>query len=212
MITAALFARFYVARPGDYAARVLAALRNQFGGHAVKSRAERRAAAASPRCAHRKPAGRGPRAAAGPPDDADHLRRHRRPGQAQAAAGDLQPRPRGRAARALQPDRRLAPRHPARGIPRAWRATRSAVLAPRARRAGARRAARARALRRGHVRRRRRSTSAWTRQLQEFDRTPASRSTALFYLSTAPDVLPGDRRAARRARAQPATTTSTSAW
>ena len=35
---------------------------------------------------------------------------HGRPGEAQAAAGALQPRARGRAARALQPDRRLAPR------------------------------------------------------------------------------------------------------
>ena len=45
--------------------------------------------------------------------------------QAQAAAGDLQPRPRGRAAGALQPDRRLARRHPARRLPRAARASRS---------------------------------------------------------------------------------------
>ena len=37
VITAALFARFYSRGNGDYAARVLAALRNQFGGHAVKS-------------------------------------------------------------------------------------------------------------------------------------------------------------------------------
>ena len=55
-----------------------------------------------------EPPRRGARAPAGPPDDARHLRRHRRPGQAQAAAGALQPRPRGRAARALQPRRRLA--------------------------------------------------------------------------------------------------------
>jgi 6-phosphogluconate dehydrogenase len=35
-ITAALFARFDSREQGDYAARVLAALRNQFGGHAVE--------------------------------------------------------------------------------------------------------------------------------------------------------------------------------
>jgi 6-phosphogluconate dehydrogenase len=35
-LTGALFARFYSRGNGDYAARVLAALRNQFGGHAVK--------------------------------------------------------------------------------------------------------------------------------------------------------------------------------
>jgi 6-phosphogluconate dehydrogenase len=38
-ITAALFARFESRDQGDYAARVNAALRAQFGGHAVKSRA-----------------------------------------------------------------------------------------------------------------------------------------------------------------------------
>jgi 6-phosphogluconate dehydrogenase len=35
-LSAALFTRFYSRNDGDYAARVLAALRNQFGGHAVK--------------------------------------------------------------------------------------------------------------------------------------------------------------------------------
>ncbi len=35
-LSAALFGRFYSRQDGDYAARVLAALRNQFGGHAVK--------------------------------------------------------------------------------------------------------------------------------------------------------------------------------
>ena len=35
-LAASLYARFYSRREGDYAARVLAALRNQFGGHAVK--------------------------------------------------------------------------------------------------------------------------------------------------------------------------------
>ena len=36
MITAALYARFYSRGNGDYTSRVLAALRNQFGGHAVE--------------------------------------------------------------------------------------------------------------------------------------------------------------------------------
>jgi 6-phosphogluconate dehydrogenase len=39
VITASLFARFESRQQGDYAARVNAALRAQFGGHAVKSRA-----------------------------------------------------------------------------------------------------------------------------------------------------------------------------
>jgi 6-phosphogluconate dehydrogenase len=36
-LAAALYARFYSRGNGDYAARMLAALRNQFGGHAVKT-------------------------------------------------------------------------------------------------------------------------------------------------------------------------------
>jgi 6-phosphogluconate dehydrogenase len=36
VITAALYARFYSRANGDFTARVLAALRNQFGGHAVE--------------------------------------------------------------------------------------------------------------------------------------------------------------------------------
>jgi 6-phosphogluconate dehydrogenase len=36
VITSALYARFYSRGEGDYTARVLAALRNQFGGHAVE--------------------------------------------------------------------------------------------------------------------------------------------------------------------------------
>ncbi|HEV3229621.1 MAG TPA: decarboxylating 6-phosphogluconate dehydrogenase [Solirubrobacteraceae bacterium] len=38
VISTSLYARFYSRRGGDYSARVLAALRNQFGGHAVRSR------------------------------------------------------------------------------------------------------------------------------------------------------------------------------
>jgi 6-phosphogluconate dehydrogenase len=39
VITAALYARLYSRGNGDYSNRVLAALRNQFGGHAVKAAA-----------------------------------------------------------------------------------------------------------------------------------------------------------------------------
>jgi 6-phosphogluconate dehydrogenase len=39
-LAAALYARFYSRGNGDYAARMLAALRNQFGGHAVKAASE----------------------------------------------------------------------------------------------------------------------------------------------------------------------------
>jgi 6-phosphogluconate dehydrogenase len=37
VISLSLMARFYSRRNGDYTARMLAALRNQFGGHAVKA-------------------------------------------------------------------------------------------------------------------------------------------------------------------------------
>ena len=37
VITTSLFARFYSRDNGDYTSRVLAALRNQFGGHAVRA-------------------------------------------------------------------------------------------------------------------------------------------------------------------------------
>jgi 6-phosphogluconate dehydrogenase len=40
VITGALYARFYSRGNGEYTHKVLAALRNQFGGHAVKTRAE----------------------------------------------------------------------------------------------------------------------------------------------------------------------------
>jgi 6-phosphogluconate dehydrogenase len=40
VITASLYARFYSRGNGDYTHRVLAALRNQFGGHAVEKHAE----------------------------------------------------------------------------------------------------------------------------------------------------------------------------
>ncbi len=39
MITASLYARFYSRGNGDYTHKVLAALRNQFGGHSMKTRA-----------------------------------------------------------------------------------------------------------------------------------------------------------------------------
>ena len=143
VITASLYARFRSRGNGDFADRVLAALRNQFGGHAVKSApaAARRRAPANGRDGRarralsvaaqpRQPTDRGrareptdgrARAPAGRADDARHLRRHRRSRQAQTAAGALQPRARGRAARALPPGRRLAQRKGARGLPRGVR-------------------------------------------------------------------------------------------
>jgi 6-phosphogluconate dehydrogenase len=57
VITASLYERFRSRGNGDFADRVLAALRNQFGGHAVKS-APPAAAKAPPPKAARKPAGK----------------------------------------------------------------------------------------------------------------------------------------------------------
>ena len=84
------------------AAQPVRRARGQDGAEAV------RRPCAADRGRRREPAGRGPRAPAGPPDHAGDLRRHRRPRPPQAAAGALQPRPRGRAARALRADRRVA--------------------------------------------------------------------------------------------------------
>ena len=100
VITAALYARFYSRGNGDYTNRVLAALRNQFGGHAV----ERAAGGgwltvAVAEREEENPLVEGLERLPGPRHDARHLRRDRRPRPPQAAAGDLQPRPRGRAAR-----------------------------------------------------------------------------------------------------------------
>ena len=38
VITLSLFERFHSRKPDSFAARVLAALRNQFGGHAVRKK------------------------------------------------------------------------------------------------------------------------------------------------------------------------------
>ena len=118
VITAALYARFYSRGNGDYTHRVLAALRNQFGGHAVERASGGADAWPSPSAEEENPLVEGLERLPGPADHARHLRRHRRPRPPQAAAGALQPRPRGRAARALQPDRRLAPRPVRRRVPR----------------------------------------------------------------------------------------------
>ena len=49
-------------------------------------------------------------------------------------------------------------------------------------------------------------------ELREFDEEAGIAFNRVFYLSTAPGVLPGDRRQARRARARPATRRPRCAW
>ena len=56
MITASLYARLRSRGNGDYADRVLSALRNQFGGHAVKSAPANNGAKPAGKVAHAKPA------------------------------------------------------------------------------------------------------------------------------------------------------------
>ena len=115
---------------------------------ATRSSARRRAermAVDTTRAGAREPARRGPRAPAGPADDAGHLRRHGRPRAPQAAAGALQPRPRGRAARALQAHRRLAAREGRRRVPRGGARVDREYSRREPDPRGARRAARARA-------------------------------------------------------------------
>jgi 6-phosphogluconate dehydrogenase len=56
VITASLYARMRSRGNGDYADRVLAALRNQFGGHAVKSAPAANGAKPAGKLARSKPA------------------------------------------------------------------------------------------------------------------------------------------------------------
>ena len=126
----------------------------------------------------REPADGGPRAAPRTADHAGDLRRDRRPRSAQAAAGALQPRARGRAARALQPGRRLAPRPDRRRVPQPGARGDRAVLAPQAGRAAARRPRVPDALPRDPVRRHSPATRSWARRWTRSTRRRASRSSA----------------------------------
>ena len=159
------------------------------------------------RRARREPARRGARAPAGPPDDARHLRRHRRPGQAQAAAGALQPRPRGRAARALQPHRRLAhgacrtrtsASECAGGDPASSRAASPTRTCSTSCSTSVRYVP-------GDLRRRLGLRRRWARRSTSSTRPPASRMNRCFYLSTAPMFFPVIVEPARRAQALPTT-------
>ena len=199
VITASLFARFESRGQRRLrGARSTPRCAAQFGGHAVKTsrrRSTMRDASGRPD----NPLVEGLERLPGPPDDAGHLRRDRRPGQAQAAAGALQPRPRGRAARALQPDRRVAQRDDATRSTARW--------SPRSIREFSRREPDETVLEALLANVRYvpgtfddpRSTSGSSRRWTTFDdeRRPAAQPR-LLPLDRA-GVLPGDRRAARRA-------------
>ena len=106
-ITAALFARFASRREIDFSAKVQAALRNQFGGHAVKAAKAAKASDLEQR--GREPAPRGLAAASqpGPVRDRD-LRRLRRPDAAQDLPCALLARGASATAGALRDRRRRA--------------------------------------------------------------------------------------------------------
>ena len=109
---ASLFDRFYSRDRGDVANKVLSAMRAGFGGHARgRRRTQRERRAATPR---RRPGA---------------VRRHRRPGQAQAVPGALPP---GAAtARSSVPvDRRGPQRLDRRGVPRSTPTTPSSPPSP----------------------------------------------------------------------------------
>ena len=125
---------------------------------------------------------------------------------------DLQPRPRGGAARALQPDRGLPRRALPRGVPRDRRRVDPHLLAHASRRERARRAARRAALRAGRVRRRRRPTRRSRATLGGARRARRRADGARLLPLDRAGVLPGDRRGARRRRARAAPRGATCAW
>ena len=133
VITASLYARFRSRGNGDFADRMLAALRNQFGGHAVKSapRAARRRADAggaewrsrgSPTAEPENPLTTGLERMPVAPTTLVIFGATGDLAQAQTHPRAVQPRARGRAARALPPRRRLAQGNEHERLPRGVRA------------------------------------------------------------------------------------------
>ena len=123
------------------------------------------------------PLTRGPRAPAGRPRLARHLRRHRRPLTAQTAARALQPRPRRGAPRPLPRDRGRPPGTDGRGVRRRMRGGDPALLAASAGPRRARVAARERPLRGRELRRRRPSISGCRSSSTASKARRANRST-----------------------------------
>ena len=194
LLRALLLARQTATSP----AKVIAALRNQFGGHAVQEGGRDVTRPQPPE----NPLVEGLERLPVHPTTLVIFGAHRRPGQAQAAAGDLQPRPRGRAARALQPRRLLALGHAPRGLPRRWRprrSTSSRAASPTTKVLDA--LLERRPLRAGHVRRpeRLRDARQDARRVRRGGRRAAQ--PRLLPVDRA-GVLPGDRRGARRGQAQ----------
>ncbi len=150
-----------------------------------------------------EPARRGTGAPASAADDARDLRWHRRPRAPQAPPGDLQPRARGRAAGALQPDRGVPLRDVGRGVPQDGPRVDRAVLATPARPAGAGEAARAGALRGRHVRRGQRLRPA-RRGARPVRPRGGGRVQPGLLPVDGPTLLRADRQAAGRSRARQA--------
>ena len=151
VITAALYARFASRQDESFAAKINAALRAQFGGHAVKKNADDRdsdAATENPLLE-----GLGP-AADSRALRARHLRRVGRPHAAQDLPGPLRARHQAPPARALRHRRRRSLGPERRGVPRPD-GTRRARVRPRRLRAGGLGRARRRDALPGHGLRRR---------------------------------------------------------
>ena len=224
VITESLFARFSSRGKGDFAAKVNAALRNQFGGHAVHAGRLGGSGAAARGVAPMAVAEQKHEQENPLVEGLERLPVHPTTLVIFGATGDLAHRKllpaiynlahEGALPGALQPDRRSS-------RSRDVATTSTATMARESIEQYSRRepdeqvleklleqvryvpgtfddGQRLRAARRGPRRVRR--------------ARPGSSFNRVFYLSTAPSVLPGDRRAAGRARARQATTTRRCAW
>ena len=204
VITASLYARFYSRGEGDYTHRVLAALRNQFGGHAVERAAGELSGWRSRRTpARREPAHGGARAAARSPPTTLVIF---------GATGDLAHRKLLPALYNLAHEGALPERFKLVGVARREkgkgdfrdeaRGSIVRVLAPGAQRGGPRRAGRAGPLHRVELRRPGglQGARGGARQARRGGRPAAE--PRLLPLDRA-GVLPRDRRAAQGGRAAP---------
>ena len=135
----------------------------------------------------------------GPGDDADDLRRHRRPRPPQAAARALQPRPRGRAARALQPGRRRPARDARRRVPGDGQGRDREVLAPRAATRPCSRACSAACTTSGSPSTTSPATGSCARCSTQLDEEGGGKLNRAYYLSTAPEYFPVIVKALREA-------------
>jgi hypothetical protein len=181
VITAALYARFYSRGNGDYTNRVLAALRNQFGGHA--SSGTRAADRGRRRARSGEPAVEGLERLPVPGHDARHLRRDCDLAHRKLLPRALQTSPMRRAAERFKLVRRLAREQSATTSALRARVDRSSRAARPTRRCST--AARPDA----YIGILRRPALPSSGALDELDEEPPAAQPRL-YLSTAPEFFP----------------------